>query len=118
MPMQIELFFDTIFPVIDSEIVANSELLYGAEVISDKRVAVIGYGNQGRAHALNLRHFEADTLDDAPRRNGAGKSGLYRILRPRQFIQQPFAQGFRKLMFLVFECFEFWFCVCVYVDPQ
>ena len=55
MPMQIELFFDTIFYVIGSEIVANSELLYGAEVISDKRVAVIGYGNQGRAHALNLR---------------------------------------------------------------
>ncbi len=53
--MQIEPFFDTIFSVIGSEIVANSELLYGAEVISDKRVAVIGYGNQGRAHALNLR---------------------------------------------------------------
>ncbi len=53
--MQIDLFSDTIFFVLGSEIVANSDLLYGAEVISDKRVAIVGYGNQGRAHALNLR---------------------------------------------------------------
>lgn len=53
--MQIQLFSDTIFFVIGSEIVAKSDVQFGAEAISSQRVAVIGYGNQGRAHALNLR---------------------------------------------------------------
>lgn len=39
----------------ESQIVTESSIVLGAEVISGKRVAVIGYGNQGRAHALNLR---------------------------------------------------------------
>ncbi len=39
----------------ECEIVANSLVVAGAKVISEQVVAIIGYGNQGRAHALNLR---------------------------------------------------------------
>ncbi|MSQ90381.1 MAG: ketol-acid reductoisomerase [Phycisphaerales bacterium] len=35
--------------------VTKCSVLHGAKVISGKRVAIIGYGNQGRPHALNLR---------------------------------------------------------------
>lgn len=38
-----------------NSICSDSEVLFGAKMILDKIVAVIGYGNQGRAHALNLR---------------------------------------------------------------
>jgi len=41
--------------VSESHIIAKYLIDSGAELISDKRIAVIGYGNQGRAHALNLR---------------------------------------------------------------
>ncbi|MSR68844.1 MAG: ketol-acid reductoisomerase [Phycisphaerales bacterium] len=35
--------------------VSNSQVVVGAELLATARVAVIGYGNQGRSHALNLR---------------------------------------------------------------
>jgi len=38
-----------------NSICSDSEVLFGAKTILDKIVAVIGYGNQGRTHALNLR---------------------------------------------------------------
>ncbi len=43
------------FFVSETEIVSNSEVARGAELLANSRVAVIGYGNQGRSHALNLR---------------------------------------------------------------
>ena len=33
-----------------------------ADQITLKKVAILGYGSQGRAHALNLREFGIDTL--------------------------------------------------------
>ena len=40
-------------------------------LIKDKKVAILGYGSQGHAHALNLR-------DSAARRLGLGKKGRRR----------------------------------------
>ncbi|MYD92826.1 MAG: hypothetical protein F4Y02_03860 [Chloroflexi bacterium] len=44
----------------------DSKVLYEADITADelqgKRVAVLGYGSQGHAHALNLRDSDADVV--------------------------------------------------------
>ncbi|MSR44846.1 MAG: ketol-acid reductoisomerase [Phycisphaerales bacterium] len=44
------------------EIVAESAAIAAAQVVLGKTVAVIGYGNQGRSHALNLRESGIDIV--------------------------------------------------------
>ena len=45
---------------------SNIEIFYDADcdidIIKGKRVAVLGYGCQGRAHALNLRESGVDVV--------------------------------------------------------
>src|SRR4051812_38017732 len=45
-------------------------------IIRSRRVAIIGYGNQGEAHALNLRDSGVDVVIGA--RNGSASGGKAR----------------------------------------
>ena len=46
-------------------------------VLDGKKVAIIGYGSQGHAHALNLRDSGVDVVVDARGDSaGAGERGL------------------------------------------
>jgi len=63
----------------------DSKVLYEADITADelqgKRVAVLGYGSQGHAHALNLRDSDADVVvglrPGSPSRARAEAVGAY-----------------------------------------
>ncbi|MFM7139399.1 MAG: NAD(P)-binding domain-containing protein, partial [Actinomycetes bacterium] len=61
------------------------------EIIKSKKVAVIGYGSQGHAHALNLRDSGVDVRvglkEGSPSRAKAEKEGL-RVVTPSQAAQE------------------------------
>ena len=54
------------------------------DLIRARRVAVIGYGSQGHAHALNLRDSGVDVQGGAaPRQPFAGRRGARRLRADR-----------------------------------
>jgi ketol-acid reductoisomerase len=53
--VQVKLFFCYADVVEESNFVSEGDIIAARQAFVDKAVAIIGYGNQGRAHALNLR---------------------------------------------------------------
>jgi len=69
---------------------SNANIIAGAEALAKSRIAVLGYGSQGRAHALNLRDSGLDVVIGL-RPNGAtagtAKADGFTVLDPAEAVK-------------------------------